>query len=121
MSAVTISENVIRENKMKFELVKVEVLLPEEYIETLRNALNDIGVLTVGNYDNVVSYSSVKGYWRPLEGSTPFIGTTGEVSSGTEYKMEFRCFFNRIEEVKKLIRTVHPYEEPIINVIPILS
>jgi len=46
------------------------VLLPEEYIEMLRNELNDIGVLTVGNYNNVVSYSVVKGYWRPLE---PFI------------------------------------------------
>jgi hypothetical protein len=26
-----------------------------------------------------------------------------------------------IEEVKELIRTVHPYEEPIINVMPVLS
>lgn len=106
---------------MKFEYVKVEVFLPEEYIEELRNKLNEIGVLRVGEYDQVISYSEVKGYWRPLEQSSPFNGTKGEISFGTECKMEFTCSFKKIEEVKKLIRSVHPYEEPIINVLPILS
>lgn len=106
---------------MEFEFVKIEVLLPEEYIEKIRNKLNEIGVLTVGNYDNVISYSVVKGYWRPLEQATPFNGTRGEISFGTECKMEFRCLKKNIEEVKKSIKSNHPYEEPIINVIPILS
>lgn len=35
---------------MNFKFVKVEVLLPEEYIETLRNRLNDIGECSVYNY-----------------------------------------------------------------------
>lgn len=106
---------------MEFEFVKVEVLLPKEYIEQLRNNLNDIGVLTVGDYDNVVSYSVVKGYWRPLEQSNPFNGTKGKISFGTECKMEFKCSIKSIEEVKRRIRSVHPYEEPVINVLPILS
>ncbi|GEL77426.1 divalent cation tolerance protein CutA [Tenuibacillus multivorans] len=106
---------------MEFVFVKGEVLLPEEYIEKLRNKLNDIGILTVGDYDNVVSYSVVKGYWRPFGEANPFKGTKGEISYGTECKMEFRCLMKRIEEVKRLIKNVHPYEEPIINVIPILS
>ncbi|MFA1822083.1 divalent cation tolerance protein CutA [Virgibacillus oceani] len=106
---------------MEFEFVKVEVLLPEEYIEELRNKLNDIGVLTVGAYDNVVSYSVVKGYWRPLEEANPFNGSKGEISFGTECKMEFKCLMKNIAEVKELIKRIHPYEEPVINVIPILS
>ncbi|WP_099157098.1 divalent cation tolerance protein CutA [Virgibacillus ndiopensis] len=106
---------------MEFEFVKVEVLLPKEYIEQLRDELNVIGILTVGNYDNVVSYSISKGYWRPLSESTPFNGNKGEISFGTECKMEFRCKYKQIEEVKNLIRSVHPYEEPIINVFPLLS
>lgn len=106
---------------MEFEFVKIEVLLPEEYIEKIRSKLNEIGVLTVGNYDNVISYSVVKGYWRPLEKATPFSGTKGEISFGTECKMEFRCLKKNIVEVKKLIKGNHPYEEPVINVIPLLS
>ncbi|CDO02972.1 hypothetical protein BN988_01454 [Oceanobacillus picturae] len=106
---------------MEFEFVKVEVLLPEEYIVELRNQLNDIGVLTVGDYDNVVSYSVVKGYWRPLEEANPFNGSKGEISFGTECKMEFKCLMSNIAEVKGLIKRVHPYEEPVINVLPMLS
>lgn len=40
---------------MDIKFIKVEVLLPEEYIEQLKNQLNNLGVLTVGNYDHVVS------------------------------------------------------------------
>ncbi|GGP11040.1 divalent cation tolerance protein CutA [Oceanobacillus neutriphilus] len=101
--------------------VKMEVLLPEEYIEKVRNALNDIGVLRVGNYDHVISYSMVKGYWRPLEEATPFNGSIGEISFGTECKMEFKCLYEKIEEVENIIRSVHPYEEPVINVLSLLK
>ncbi|QED46592.1 hypothetical protein [Cytobacillus dafuensis] len=106
---------------MNINHVKVEVLLPEEYIEELRNKLNDIGVLTVGKYDNVISYSIVHGYWRPLDDSKPFNGTVGEISFGTECKMEFRCSYKNIDEVVNIIKSVHPYEEPIINIIPLLN
>ena len=36
------------------------------------------------------------------------------------YKMEFRCLYQNIEEVLNIIKSVHPYEEPIINVLPLL-
>ncbi|PEA54731.1 cytochrome C biogenesis protein [Bacillus pseudomycoides] len=105
---------------MKFTFAKVEVLLPEEYIETLRNKLNEIGILTVGKYDHVISYSFVQGSWRPLEEAKPFHGTTGEICFGTECKMEFRCLYEKIEEVLRIIKSIHPYEEPVIHVLPLL-
>ncbi|MEK4628006.1 hypothetical protein MKZ17_07335 [Solibacillus sp. FSL R7-0682] len=52
---------------MNITTVKGEVLLPEIFIEDIRNQLNAIGILTVGNYDHVISYTETKGYWRPLE------------------------------------------------------
>ncbi|MEI5908042.1 cytochrome C biogenesis protein [Bacillus spongiae] len=106
---------------MNFSKVKVEVLLPEEYIEPLRNKLNNRDVLTIGEYDHVVSYSHVNGYWRPKKDAKPFNGEVGKVSFGTECKMEFRCPYTDIEEVKKVILSIHPYEEPIINVLPLLD
>lgn len=87
----------------------------------LRNQLNHIGVLRVRNYDYVISFSFVKGYWRPLEESTPFNGSVGEISYGTECKMEFSCLYKNIEEVKNIIRSFHPYEEPVISVLPLLN
>ncbi|WP_077303305.1 divalent cation tolerance protein CutA [Virgibacillus pantothenticus] len=106
---------------MKFEYIKFEVLLPEDYIVPLRNELNKYGYITVGDYDHVVSYSETKGYWRPLEASNPFEGKTGNIANGSECKMEFKTPFENIEEVKTIIKSIHPYEEPIINVVPLLS
>jgi hypothetical protein len=103
-----------------FDFVKFEVNLPEKFIDEIRNALNEIGALTVGEYDHVISYSPVKGSWRPLEGSTPFNGSVGEVSFATEYKLEFRCPSKKMQEAKKIIEDIHPYEEPVVNIIPLL-
>ncbi|BAC12296.1 hypothetical conserved protein [Oceanobacillus iheyensis HTE831] len=105
---------------MNVDYVKVEVYLPEEYIETMRNELNDHGFLTVGNYDHVISYSRVKGFWRPLEFASSFDGEKGKISHGTECKMEFSCMRDQVEQVRKIIIDNHPYEEPIIYFIPIL-
>lgn len=99
----------------------VEVYLPEEYIESLRNELNSLGILTFEGYDHVVSYSTVKEYWRPLQESTAFSGAKGVISFGTECKLEFRCLYKNIEEFKNIIRGIQPYEEPVINVIPMLN
>jgi len=106
---------------MDIKFVKVEVLLPEVYIEQLRNELNELGVLTVGNYDHVVSYTVTKGYWRPLDKAVPFVGEKGEISFGTECKLEFRCLYSTLEEEKNVINGIHPYEEPIKNGIPLLN
>ncbi|MDQ0159599.1 cytochrome C biogenesis protein [Alkalibacillus salilacus] len=106
---------------MEYTYVKVEVLLPEDNIIKMRDSLNKMGVLTIGNYDNVISYSHVKGFWRPLTGAAPFDGSVNQISFGAECKMEFRCSYEDIKEVKNTIRQVHPYEEPVINVLPLID
>ncbi len=101
--------------------VKVEVYLPYEYIEPMLAALTEIGACVVGAYDYVSSYSPVEGTWRPLPGSRPFHGEVGVLCHAKEYKLEFRCHRERIKGAVTSIRRIHPYEEPIINIIPLLS
>ncbi|GAK10479.1 cytochrome c biogenesis protein [Geomicrobium sp. JCM 19039] len=103
---------------MEFTYVKFEVLIPEEYIHKLRDELNDAGLLNVGHYDHVLSYVHVKGYWRPLQSSTPYRGTKGKVSFGEECRVEFTCSADRVEVAKRIIKNIHPYEEPVIHVLP---
>ncbi|GAA0123510.1 MAG: divalent cation tolerance protein CutA [Clostridium argentinense] len=107
---------------MEFSLVKVEVFIPREYINELRYKLNEIGALTIGgNYDNCMSYSMVVGSWRPLEGANPFNGQIGEICEAEEAKVEFCCKVELIKEVVKIIKIVHPYEVPVINILPIIN
>lgn len=106
---------------MEFNKYKIEVYIPEKYITLLRDELNKINACTIGKYDNCISTSKVRGYWRPLDGSKPFDGEIGKVCEGTECKVEINCDKEKVRESLKVIRDVHPYEEPVINVIPIVN
>lgn len=107
---------------MDFELAKIETYIPKEFVTKLRSELNKVGALTVdGKYDNCMSSYPVNGSWRPLDGANPFIGEVGEVCEAEEYKVEFTCRREIIKEAVNAIKKVHPYEVPVINVIPVLT
>lgn len=107
---------------MEFSIFKVETFIPEEYVKQLRESLNNIGALSIGgNYDNCMSVYKVMGSWRPLEGADPFEGKIGEICEAEECKVEFTCRREIIKEAVETIKKVHPYEVPVVNVIPILS
>ena len=104
-----------------FTEVKIEVYLPAEHLETLRIALRNAGAGVLGNYDNVFSTTEVTGHWRPLEGANPFQGKLGKIEIASEIKLEINCHRNHVSAVLQANRTVHPYEEPLIRVIPLLN
>ncbi len=106
---------------MQVQTVKLEIFIPETHVEPLRHALHEAGVGRIGQYDHCLSITPVTGYWRPLPGSDPHIGTVGEVSSGTEYKVEANCSVDLVNGALHAIKAVHPYDEPLINVIPLLN
>ena len=102
-----------------FLCCKLEIFIPESHLEPLRQALLEVDAGHIGNYDGCLSYSRVTGCWRPLEGTTPYSGKEGEFCSEPELKVEVTCWTKRVEETLKAVKAVHPYEEPVINVIPL--
>lgn len=101
--------------------VKIEVYIPEEDVVKLREALNEVNAGKIGNYDNCIAVTKVKGHFRPLEEASPYSGKVGEVYEGDEAKIEIRCKMEYVEDAIKVIREIHPYEEPVYNIIPILN
>jgi len=113
-------------NKEAFDLkcnyFKVEVFIPESALDRLQHELNAVGALTLnGNYDYCMSVTEVTGFWRPLEGAKPFIGSENHISRETELKIEFNCKDEVLKKAIDTIRAYHPYEEPVINVISLWS
>ncbi len=106
---------------MEYEEVKLEIYLPASHVIPMRDTLNAIGACRVGSYDTCVSVTQVSGYWRPLEGANPYNGTIGEISCGQECKMEVRCKKEYIAASIRAIKKIHPYEEPLFNIIPIIN
>jgi hypothetical protein len=63
----------------------------------------------------------VQGYYRPLEGANPFEGKIGEISESLEYKIEVNCKRELVNEAIKVTKSIHPYEEPLINIFPLAN
>ncbi len=104
---------------MDFEFCKMEIYIPATHFEALRKALQSVDAGHVGNYDCCLSYSESKGCWRPLPGSSPYNGEENKLCTGTEYKVEVLCRRERVDETIRAVKAVHPYEVPVINVIPL--
>jgi len=105
----------------KLAAVKLEIFIPMTHLEDLREALRSVGAGVVGNYDSVLSYSTVRGNWRPMPGANPYDGEVGVLCEAEEYKVEVRCDAQKLAETISAIKAAHPYEEPVINAIPLLG
>ncbi|ORT99304.1 hypothetical protein D081_2033 [Anaerovibrio sp. JC8] len=101
--------------------LKLEIFIPESHLSVLQAALQEADAGHIGNYDSCLSYSRVRSTWRPLSGANPYIGNVGAVSEEAELKVEVNVLKSKLQSTLRAIRRVHPYEEPVINVIPLYS
>ena len=101
--------------------VKLEIYLPSSCLDAVLEALHEAGAGRVGRYDHVASWAPVEGCWRPLPGSDPYDGAVDSLCRGREYKLEMRCPAQTVPQALAAVRAVHPYEEPVINVVPLLD
>jgi hypothetical protein len=102
-------------------MLKIEIFIPQENLGALTEALHQAGAGKIGRYDHCLSVMHVKGTWRPLVGAEPFLGRVGELCTGEEVKVEVNCPQENIQAALQAIRRVHPYEEPVINVLQLLD
>lgn len=104
---------------MDFAYCKLEIFIPETHLAALQEALQEADAGHIGRYDCCLSYAPVTGCWRPLAGTSPYRGEPGALCTAPELKVEVTCRTAQVEETLAAIRRVHPYEEPVINVIPL--
>lgn len=107
-------------NPMK-ELVKLVVFVPEENADEVREALGRAGAGRIGEY-SYCSYS-VKGVGRfkPSDKANPHIGSAGKMEEVNEERIEVACEKEQAGEIIQVIKDVHPYEEVVIDIYPMLS
>ena len=70
-------------------------------------------------YDQCLSYSPVTSFWRPLAGTHPYLGAENTLCQAEEFKVEVTCRTEQVDEILQAVKAAHPYEEPVINVIPL--
>jgi len=103
------------------EYVKICTAVPVVDGDKVRQAMGDAGAGKQGNYAYCSGSHPIKGRFLPLAGARPAIGKVGEPEVVDEEVIEMLCHKDLVEKVVEAIKSVHPYEEPAIDIIPRLE
>jgi hypothetical protein len=106
---------------MHFTRVKIITTSPREYADAIRQALADAGAGKIGEYRDC-SFSIVgQGRSRPTDDADPYIGRAGKLEVIEEEQISVVCDCSQARHVIAELRRVHPYEEPIVEIHPLLD
>lgn len=105
----------------KVKKVKIIVTVPEEKTEEVRNAICEAGAGILGNYTYCTMNTKCVGTFKPNDEANPYIGERNNLEFVNEDKLEVVCDVENVKKVLKVLRKVHPYEEPAIDIIPLLD
>lgn len=101
--------------------VKIIVTIPLENVEKVRDAICNEGAGIIGNYTYCTMSTKCLGTFKPSNNANPYIGEKNKLEFVEEEKLEAVCDINIVKRVLKRIREVHPYEEPAIDIIPLIN
>ena len=99
----------------------VIVSAPAESIDRVLEAIANVGGGLIGNYSHCAFVSSGQGRFMPNAAANPHIGAIGQINSVDEMQIQTFCSRARAKAVRQAIRAAHPYEEPVIYLLPLLS
>lgn len=101
--------------------VKIFVTIPLENVEEVRDAVCEGGAGIIGNYSFCTSSTKSIGTFKPNSNANPYIGKNNKLEFIEEEKLEFVCDIDKVKIVLSKLREVHPYEEPAIDIVPLLD
>lgn len=102
------------------KIYKIFVTVPESHTDILIDEMSKAGAGIVGNYTHCAFITKGLGNYKPSESANPFIGEIGKINREPEDKVEMILPKNKLDDVIKVIKKVHPYETPTIDVVEIL-
>ena len=101
--------------------VKIFVTVPKENVEEVRNAVCNAGAGIIGEYSFCTSSTKSTGTFKPSDNANPYIGENNKLEFVNEEKLEFVCDVDKVKTVVTELRKVHPYEEPAIDIVPLID
>ncbi|SIN97190.1 dinuclear metal center protein, YbgI/SA1388 family [Epilithonimonas zeae] len=93
------------------QLKKLEVYVPVDSAEKLKNALFEAGAGNIGFYDECSFSINGNGTFRPLEGSNPVTGSHNERENANEVLLSVIFEDYKKYQILFAMKQNHPYEE----------
>jgi hypothetical protein len=103
------------------ELVKLVVFVPEENADAVREALGKAGAGKIGDYSFCSFSLKGVGRFKPGDSANPHIGSAGKFEEVSEERIEVACEKHQATDIIQVIKDIHPYEEVVIDIYPMLS
>lgn len=94
---------------------------PIEGLHAVLEAIAGAGGGVVGEYTHCSFTTTGIGRFKPSEAANPTLGERNQVNEVTEYRIETFCERAQAKGIVQAIRTAHPYEEPVIYLLPLLD
>lgn len=101
--------------------VKIIVTIPVENTDEVRKAIWNEGAGVIGNYTHCSMSTKCIGTFKPTDKANPYIGEINNLEFVEEEKLEVICDVSLVKNVISKLREVHPYEEPAIDIIPLID
>lgn len=103
------------------EKCKIVVFLPAEDLSSVAGAAFACGAGVIGEYRGCSFIGHGVGTFYGSEKTHPAVGQAGRHEAAEEVRLEVIAPKERAEEICRAIRAVHSYEEPAIDVYPLLD
>jgi hypothetical protein len=101
--------------------VYIVVTAPEDSVEALLDAIASAGGGIIGEYTHCAFTSRGVGYFKPSVDANPHVGAKQALNAVDEVRIETFAPRAKANAVTQAIRAAHPYEEPVIYVLPMVA
>jgi hypothetical protein len=101
--------------------VKLVWFVPEDALDTTRDAVFAAGAGRVGDYERCSWYAAGTGTFFGGEGTAPTLGERGREERVAELRVETVVPAERLTDAVAALRSAHPYEEPAYDVYPVVE
>lgn len=95
--------------------------VPPEHLNAVLAAISAAGAGMVGGYSECAFVCAGTGRFRASADANPAYGERGELNEVAEVRIETWVARSRAREVVAALRAAHPYEEPVIYLIPLID
>ncbi|MEN6356430.1 MAG: Nif3-like dinuclear metal center hexameric protein [Armatimonadota bacterium] len=98
-------------NRKQDAFYKIVTFVPEEAVESVRNAMAEAGAGRIGQYTHCSFRVSGTGSFVPLPMAEPYVGDIGKLAEVEEYRLEMICAESWLDNVVEAMIEKHPYDE----------
>ena len=95
--------------------------VPQSHLEEVKRAVFENGGGRMGNYDSCCFQVLGTGQFRPLSGSSPYIGEVSVLAQEPEWRVELVVDEEHAAQAVQALLESHPYEVPAYHLIPVLT